>query len=363
MWLVHAGVIRFAGRHWAGTEDRGLFLRSLLRAWTGKLPWLLLAVAIVSWFLGRGSISGVLNVAVPLLVASALLSVSAIVQACQQAKRDHWRDLVVSSVGSLSRSFLPPLFYFQWGCIEALYLGFLAHAMLSSMAAVWSVMRYWRGSAGAKPIEAVYDGPLFVAIALSSWGLAGVNRWIAAYAFGDVEAGLFTLANNIAQIVPAVLGAVVLQFFQPGFYAMADTGGDTAMQRLCRRVDLITAGFAAMSLVGLFALQGVAPLLLGVLIDHRYAEAIPWIVPAGCFGITTMAGHYYHVMLLAGHRERACGWADLSCAAVLVTAVFIAGQGGQAAFKWTLLASPLLILVINRPIARGSVLRVSRPAP
>jgi hypothetical protein len=367
MWLIHAGVIRYAGRHWAGAEDRAALLRTLGHGWARKLPWLALAAAGVALAISHFEFGAATNVFFPLFIAASLLSVCALIQTAQQAARAHWQDFFISSIGSVTRSFVPPLLFFFVGSITGLYTGFCLYAACCAAVGLLSMRAYWRPKPDAQsvPVPAVYDGPLFVTIALASWTLAGLNRWLTAWAFGDAEAGLFTLASNIAQIVPAVLGATFLQYTQPGFYALADSGDADLSHRLAKRVDLTAAILCITALAALGALRLVAPWLVGPLIDQRYALALVWILPAGCFALTTMTGYFYHVMLLAGRCEKACGRVDLVTAGILAASATIAASQGQAAFRWTLILSPALIWVLTRPMARAALFakKAELPAP
>ena len=59
MWVVHAGLVKFVGRHWAATRDRSALLREVAGAALRKTPWLLLAAAVAA---GLMSVRGWLEV-------------------------------------------------------------------------------------------------------------------------------------------------------------------------------------------------------------------------------------------------------------------------------------------------------------
>jgi O-antigen/teichoic acid export membrane protein len=355
MWLVHAGVVRYVSRHWATAEDRRSLLHNVVRAWWRKGIWLVPLAAVGAADVARFDLRFAAGVFPPLLAAAGLLSAGALAQTALQAGREHWRDFAVSAGGSLTRTFAPPLLFVGLGA-AGLYAGFCVHALTVAGLGIWALRRHWVSPAPAAgrtaTLQGVYDGPLFVALAAATWGLAGVNRWIVAWAFGEATAGHFTLAGNIGLIVPAVLGAIFLQFFQPGFFALADDGSNEAGRRLGARVDAVVAGLCGAGLAGLLIVQWLAPRLVGPLIDPRYVAALDWILPAGCFGLTTAAAQFYHVMMVAIRRERACAPVDLGTAGVLVGGSVIAALQGELIFGWWLRLTPLVLIALTRPLAR-----------
>jgi len=371
MWFVHLGLVKYVGRHWAAAEDRPAFLRAVARAWVRKLPWLVGATAAgaVALSLQHGP-TGLLIF--PLLFgAAALLSIGALAQAALQAVRRHWRDLSISVVGSITRTFAPPLLYLLTGGANlALYLGFAAHTLCVAILGILaiSVNRNPAATTSTANIAPVYEGALFFRIALASWVLTGLNRWLVAFLYGDTAAGYFTLGSSIAVIIPSVLSAMFMQYFQPSFYRIGDSAEANKLAKLTRSVDLATAAFGVSAGLALLALRLAAPFLVGPLIDAKYSSALPWILPAGCFSLTTMLAYFYHVMLLAGRRETACSRVDLTTAALLIVLASVGALGGETIFSWTLTASPLLAVAVTRPMALAALIRRDesegpRPSP
>lgn len=351
VWVVHSGLSKFVGRHWAGA-DRSALLRGVVQTWARKLGWLALAAALGTLVLHRLTLLPTAVVFSALLASAALLSIAALAQTALQAAQQHWHDLGISTVGSITRTFVPPLAFAALGT-AGLFFGFAFHAAAFAFAGAIFLRGHW--PAGEKPAAAitrVYDGPLFTVLALSGWILAGQNRWLSVWFFGDVVGGLFTLASNIALIIPSLLGAVFLQFFQPRFYALADSPEAGARDQLARQVDRTAAVFCLASLATLAALRAVAPWLVGPLIAPRYAAAIPWLIPTGCFGVATATAGFYHTLLLAGRCEHACGPVELTAAAFLVMGGGVAASVSPAWFAWWLMATPLLPWLVTRPLAR-----------
>jgi hypothetical protein len=368
MWVVHAGLVKFTGRHWAGSPQRAGLWREIVASWARRLPWL--ALAAIGATLALGGRTPGLNWALgpALFIAAALLALGTLMQAALQAERAHWADCAVAVSGSVTRTFFPPLLFIGTaGTIAVLWLGFCLHTLVFAATGAWMLRRYWRAAPAAAPaapqLTAVYQGPLFIALALAGWVLSGLNRWLVAWRFGEIEAGYFTLAGAAAAIAPTVLGAVVLQYSQPVFFALGDaTPADP--RRLARRVDQAALAFAALALLAVGGVAFIAPWLVGPLINPAYRDSLHWIVPAGCFATATMTAVFYHTLLLAGHRERACGPVDLTTAGVLAAGCVVTALAGQTALSRWMMFTPLVPWLLTRPLARFYLFKpAATPAP
>ncbi|MDB6167536.1 MAG: hypothetical protein JWM88_400 [Verrucomicrobia bacterium] len=356
MWVVHAGLLKFVGRNWAAANDRPGMTHEILAAWTRRLVWLVLLALGAGIAMARTTDISPLLIGTALFISAALLSLGALAQSALQAERAHWRDCAVAASGSLSRSFLPPLLYAAAnGAAVALLAGFTVHALIMAAAGAWALGGIIVAGVGkkipARTLTAVYEGPLFVALTLALWTLTGVNRWIVAWFFGDIEAGYFTLAGGAAMIVASMLGTAAMQYVQPGLFALGD-GPETARSTLARRVDLVALAYTVVALGALAVITAFASRLVGPLISVKYVEALKWLLPAGCFGVATLVAAYYHTMLLAGRRERACAPVDLSTAAVLVIGCLGAAKLGSGWLARWLLVSPVVPWILTRTLAR-----------
>jgi hypothetical protein len=361
MWVVHAGLIKFTSRYWGQSSARASLLHELVLAFLRKLPWLVLAVVIVA-----GPIDSLhfLSVTAALIFSATFLSWTNLAQAALQSARENWRDFGVSGTGSLTRTFLPPLCYVAVSSTTlSLYAGFSLHALLVAAAGTLALRRYWRNpeTETVPQLTAVYDGPLFIGLAVTGWIMVGLNRWIVAGFFGPSAAGYFVLAGNIALIAASMPGAIFQQYFQPGIFAAPHS---TAQERraLARKMDWIAQGYCAVALSGLTLLQYIAPWFVGSLISEKYRAALPYIMPAGFFLAALVTGSFFHSMLLAGRRERACAPVDLSTAAVLATGCFLtAAVGGEPWLCRWLLIAPLVPWLLTRPLARHYLFRPTGP--
>lgn len=353
MWVVHAGLVAFMLRHWAEETNRPGLWRRVARAALRKLPWLVLAATGAAAVMAGPRWWQVLPF---VLVSAAALSCGALAQACLQAERRHWSDLLVSTGGSITRTFLPPLLYvLGGGTVMMLYGGLTLHALFFGALAWWVLRPGWprrpKPAAAETPLAGVYDGPMFSLLAVAGWVLTGLNRWLVALFFGAATAGYFTLANNIAMIVPAVLGTMLTQYFQPDFFARP-SNSEAERRQLARGVDRVALLFWMAALGGILALRLAIPWLTGTLIDLRYEAAVDFIVPAGCFFVATITGQFYHMLLLAGKRERSCAPVNLVFAASLTLGGIGAAALGRTVFNVWLMMTPALPWLLFRPMAR-----------
>lgn len=359
MWIFHSGLVKYVGRHWAASPDRKAFLRTVLVSWSKRLPWLAAASALGAFLLSKLSGFPFAPLAPTLFAAAGFLSLATLFQTALQAAQHHWRDFGVTTLSSSTRSFLPPLLFACLASATGLYLGFAIHAFVAATAAFFFCRstlapKLRDGRQGGPEIPEVYEGTLFLALAVAAWALSGLNRWLAVLALNETEAGCFTLASNISLVVPAVVGGVVQQFAQPVVFRKGDAR--EANREIARHADKLATVFFLSALALLIALRLVAPWLVGPLIDERYRAALPWLLPSGLFGATTGAIAYYSMALMALRREQACGPVELGTAALLLAGGVGFAFSGPGLFKTWLLCSPLVLLVWTRPLARRYLL-------
>ncbi len=353
MWVIYAGMIKFTARHWAAAPDKDALRRDLTRGVRRKFPSLALVCLVGTFVTGEPQWPWIYAV---LFVTAVLLSTAQLAQTALQAARQHWRDCATISAGAATRSFVPPLMYTAMGgSALALYGGYCLHALVFAAAGWWMLRGHLRsaevGPESAPLLTTVYEGPLFVVLAIVGWAGLGLTRWVSAYFFGIETTGYFVLASNIAMLVPSVLGTIFLQYFQPGFFAAASED-QAARRQLARHVDRVAMVHAALALTGLCALRAVAPLLVGPLIHETYRPTLPLMIPAGCATLALTTGYFYQSLLLAGKCERAIGYVELSAAAVLVTGTIAFALAGEAWFFRWLLVTPIVPWIVNRPLAR-----------
>lgn len=357
MWVVHAGLIKSTGRYWGESASRAQLLHELWPAFIRKLPWLTAAVAVMSVLMMRQN--GWFSFGL-LLVTATLFSATAIAQAALQSAQENWRDFAVTSTSSITRTLLPPIIYVAaGGTASALYAGLGLHALLVATLAALMLRPYWSNSRPTQPpqLTQIFNGPLFAGLALVGWIMAGLNRWIVAAFFGSATAGYFVLAGNISLIAAGLLGSIFTQYFQPALFAAPHH--TTAERRaLAQRVDRIALGYNILALTGLALLRLIAPWFIGGLINENYRASLPYIMPAGFFLTAALTHSFYHTMLVAGQREKACGPVDLSFAGLLaIGSVTTAALGGEIWWQFWLLAAPLFPAILSRSLARFYLLQ------
>lgn len=352
--VVFAGLVKFVSRQWVEPAQREGMLPAVAAAALRKLPWLLLAVLLLTWIAHPAKPAGF---ATALFAAAAFASVSQVVQTALQAARENWRDFAAGVVSATSRAFLPVLcFVLAGGGAGTLFTGFCLHAVLTAAACLWVIRRHLtRAPAGPPAITAVYEGPLFVSLAVAGWVVGGANRWITSYFFGAETAGHFTLAANLGTIPPSMLGTIALLYFQPVWFA-TPAGTPAARADLARRVDRVAACYTLLGLGVAALLRAVMPWLIGPLISPHYAASTDYLLGAGCFTTAVTTGFFFHALLLAGRCEKACGPADLSGAAILVAGAITGAALGRDWFLAWLYLSPLVPWLVNRTLARRHLL-------
>ncbi|MCF3648810.1 lipopolysaccharide biosynthesis protein [Synoicihabitans lomoniglobus] len=356
--VVFAGVTRFVVRHWAAASDRPAFVGLVGRAWQRRLGWLALAgvgTGVAMWGMGLNpGIGSAVAVGAAVFLSTALISVGAMAQSALQADRQHWRDLAVSAAGSVTRTFLPPvLFTLAGGAVLSLWTGFTLHAAVLAGMGGWLLLGrgIWRQPApSTAKLPPAYEGGMFVVLSLMGWMVMGANRWFIAGYFDAATIGYFVLASGVG-LLPAMVCTALLQYAQPGWFALGD-GSAEDRRRMTRQVDLVAIGFTVAAVAGLLGLTALGPWLIGPLIAPDYAPALAWILPTGCFGLTLGLKSLFHTQLLASHREAACAPAEITGSVILLMGGWWCARLGPEAFSNWLIASPLVALVVVRPIGR-----------
>jgi hypothetical protein len=362
--VVHAGLLKFVARHWAGTADQAGLRHFIVRAVWRKTPWLALASSVVAaclpapWWL-----------TFPVLFMTATaLTLQSLVQTALQAERANWRDFGIGLIASALRTLLPLLLYVSVAAHLGMLLGgFTLHAMLAAVAA-WFIGGWQRNdprrSLDNPVASASYDGPRFMTLAVAGWVMGASGRWVVALFFGMEEAGYFALAGNIALVVVSVLYAVVQQFVQPRLFALASTKTATPMH-LAHITDAVSLGFTVIGIAGLLACSALAPLLVGSFIGPHYASAIRWLMPAGCYHLALLGPTFSHLLLLATKRERACGPPELSAAVVILVGALGTAAFGVETFRWFAVLSPVIPWLTTRPLTQRALAKtesVDHPA-
>lgn len=357
--VVYAGLVRYVARFWAAADHAAM--RQTVRQAAGRKIFWLVLVSVLAAVVANGD--GWWRVAPFLLVSALALAVGTLAQNALQASRENWRDSGVAGFSSLLRSFAPTLCYvLAGGGMVALYTGFVLHAIGFAVAALWALRSVpaQRQDTPPPPLTSAYDGPLFTLLAAADWVIFGLNRWVVAFFYGATAAGFFSLAANLAVIVPSIMSAFVWQYFQPRLFSQPHETTEER-QRLAAKIDRVAAFVAAGTIAGLLLLRAVVPWLMGLVIGPKYAPSLDYVLPAGAFLVATSTAMIFGIMLQAGGRASACGRVGLTHSAVLAVGCIASAWVGAECFSIWLLCSPVVPWLVSRPLARHYLFKPARP--
>ena len=314
--VTHQGFIKHVQQCWTAQMPARPYLRLLFRAMGWPLAWLAAGMAIfIAYFTFSAGIAAPAGWWVWLVAVNLLAVVSAAAQAALQTEERYWTGFGVAAVGAASRSFLPPMLVMLGGSVlPMLGAGFLLHAVLFAIVAVWCLRNAWYRPS---PIEAIVPPDsvvqAFVGVGLFAWLGAAAPRWFAAEALDAEVTGYFMLATNLAMIVPASAGLIGQNYSFPALFAAGRRGASLA--ELFRLTNRTIAVVMVVTQLGLLALAACAPWLVGWLIDARYTPAVGWIMAAGGGVLATLSTPFFCNLLIARNRQQACVWLSASSTA------------------------------------------------
>lgn len=334
--LTHHGLARHAARHWPLTGDPRAYQEALIES--ARKASLLLAFLLALGLAGVASVSELPYApSLPWLLLSALTGAyGAILHAVLQTSRAYWMDCAVSCTNSIVRTGGPLVAVLAAGATAPVLLaGFaLPQAMLLA-AAWWGVLGRRLGqpqpgrSAAPAPTTAemdTYGRSFWVVGACMLIGGAQHRLW-ASICLDATELGYFTLAGNLAFVLPNVLSAALSQFLSPRLFARARFSDGQPDSSWLRTVEGSGAAFVSAALAGSYLLQWVAPWLLGLLIDPSYSGSVPYLFANGAYAAALALGHLYQLPAIAAGRPRAARRSMLGLALVLAT-----GSGATALY-------------------------------
>lgn len=355
MWLVFAGLSTALSRLWAAAVNRPALLHSVLVATLHRAGWLGLLAGSASLLVSREHWAALTLL---LFAAVLFLGLGHYAHVMLQATREHWRDLRLSAVDSITRTGLPPLLYVLSGAVPlSLPTGYMIHTLFGMLVGAWLLRTYLR-PAGKHPdvsVPDIYHGPVFLGLAIAGWVLGGANRWLVAASFGTEIAGYFTLASNIAIILPSMLGTMMVQYLQPGWFAAGHVSS-TERAALARRVDRAAGFYAAAAFALTLLLHFIMPWFIGPLVSEQYRSASIWVLGAGAFTVAVTTGRFYTSLLFAGRLESATARVELAAAGCYLLGGVLTAVLGPEWFRWWLIISPVVPWLVSRPLARRRLL-------
>jgi O-antigen/teichoic acid export membrane protein len=341
--VTHHGFVKHVQSHWtAMLQPRG-YVRLLFHAAGRPTCWLIVALVFVLLILK--TISGVpfSGALIAWLVVVNLLAVAAIAaQSALQAETRYWTAFLLSSTGSITRSFLPPLFATVAGAtLFWLSTGFLLHAIAPVAFAALLLGLHWHRPGMIPPEAAASLRPTvraFAGVGIFAWLAAAAPRWLAAAALTPADVGYFILAANLSLVVPATFGAIAFNYSFPKLFASARGGADN--RTLLRSTHGTVAVVMIGSQVGLILLLLIAPMLLGVVIDVRYAEAVGWLLATGGAALAATTTQFYHNLLLTRKLEADCLRLSVFSSALRIALMAAGCSLSMDAFHVSLIALP-----------------------
>jgi hypothetical protein len=348
--LTHHGLARHAARHWPVEGDARDYYGRLVTAARGASLFLVGLLAVVF-----SVVSKVANLpyaaTLPWLCVAALTGAyGAVLHAILQTSRAYWADCAVSCGNSLTRTGGPLLAVLAAGAsVPVLLAGFaLPQALVLAGAWWWMLGRYRdpsRLTVPASPVATSGDvgrySRSFWLVGMCTLAGGGLHRVWAAFCLDTHELGYFTLAGNLAFVLPNVLSAALSQFLYPRLFARARLTEATSSTTWLRPVEGTVAAFALVALVGTLALHLIAPRLIGVLIHPDYAGALPYLIANGGYATALALGHFYQLPSIAASRPAAAGRAMLGLVIILALGGGLTASLSPAAYLLWLTLSPL----------------------
>lgn len=351
--FTHAGVAKHAAWYWPSAPDRRRYLREVAAA--SLLPGLCLA-AITAACWGVATLAHVSWSSAPLwlclLIANLGLAYTLVFQSSLQSARQYWSDASVTLVTSIGRTFLPLLF-FAWlsPTLLGLTLGFACHAVLAGL---WAYLALRRSLPATVPVTYVQTPGFaafhrnFAAAGVLTVINTGMTRWVGARVFDPVELGYFTLASNLAMVLPNVLSGACWQYFFPRMIAAQQTpeGEARVIAILNRAMTLFLTVVVASGIV----LRLLLPLLLGHLIDRSYAPALNYVLPIFAHGTSLAICYYYQGLLHAVGRPGQAVTVTAAATLLLSGGCLLAAAHSAHTFLLWLWISPIVVLLALRPL-------------
>ena len=351
--LTHPGLINHACRYWQREKARsGSYARFLWQRSMHQLIPLTVILAGGCVALGVSQRDTTWAWAFPLLfVCNWALALNATATVASNADRRHWVLLALTSTGAVARVLLPTALVLIFSpSFGALACGFTLHALVLCGCVVALFYPAGKAAPAKAEVEAQWlrelsdYGRPFLWLGVGGWLLQFADRWIVSLFFGNEQAGLFALAASLGAFVPNLAQAALMQGVFPGVFRLADEARSEADWRaIARRCDQFTLLFLGVAVVGLLGLHWLAPHLLGVLIDQRYARSVGMVFAAGLAAVTVQVNQFHYMLLQGQHNS-----AGMVKVMLVVAGIKTAGSILAAMISWQAF---LIWLVLSAPIA------------
>lgn len=348
--LTHHGLARHAARHWPlegnPREYYDTWLAAARRTSLLLLGLLLLALA------GLSATNDIpFGRTLPWLCIAALTGAyGALLHAVLQTSRAYWSDCAASCANSVARTGGPLLALWIAGVtVPVLLAGFAVPQALVLLAAWWWLLgRRLPPTQPRSPAKPGIDPPDVSTYARAFWWIgactlvgAGLHRAGAAVCLDAVELGYFTLAGNLAFVIPNVLSAALSQFLYPRLFAHARRDEAAPPSTWLRPVAITAVIFSVIAWGSTLALHALAPRLMGPLIDPDYAGALPYLIANGGYATALALGHFAQLPAIAAGRPHAARRAMIGLVVLLAAGSGVTALVSPDAYVLWLTLSPL----------------------
>ncbi len=353
--LTHHGLARHVARHWPLEGNPAAYRTAALAA--ARRATLLLVGLLAVGFAGLSAVLELPFAAgLPwLCLAGVTGAYGALLHAVLQTQRAYWTDCAASCANSLARTGGPLLAVLAAGATVPVLLAGFALPQALVLLVAWIVTLGWpvRKPLPVEPAagdatsaeDLGHYGRAFWLVGACTLAGGGLHRLGAAFCLDAIELGFFTLAGNLAFVLPNVLSAALSQFLYPRLFARARLDAEAPAGRWLRPVEACAAAFALAALAGTLALHFLAPRLVGVLIHPDYAGALPYLIANGGYATALALGYFYQLPAVASGRPGEAGRAMLGLVALLAAGGGLAALHSPAAYVLWLTLCPLAALL------------------
>ncbi|GAB1490086.1 hypothetical protein MASR2M8_25430 [Opitutaceae bacterium] len=349
--ITHHGLARHAARHWTDEAAGAGYTPFLVKAALIRTIPLAVLLAATLALVGPSGIA--FGPTFPWLLAGGLTGAfAALSHTILQTTRRYWADCAFSCANSISRSGGPILAILAAGTsTTALIIGFVLPQILALAAAVlWLLARvsniqpvpHSRGSGDVSLSR--YDRDFWL-LGLCTLAGGGLHRWIAASCLDSAQLGYFTLAGNIAFVLPNIASAAALQYIYPRLYARARMSPGDPASSYWKPTAVAAATFLILSLSGVTVLSFATPLLIGNLIHEGYWAAATYIIPTGFFGTAIALTNIALLPHLAIERTTRAACLFLLVIAIIAIGGFISAQSSAQSLSAWLASTPLIAII------------------
>lgn len=367
--VTHSGIVNHAMRYWQRERgNAGIYARFLWAAsWRGLIPLAVLLFVVVASECAIEKNSLWFQIFPWLLIGGMAMAILSIATGALNADGKLWAVFFATGLASAARILVPiGLVVLMGATFNVLSAGFAAHGIV--LVGCFLVMfRRTPNASEQSPelaerwkIELKEYGRPFVILGIGAWLLQSADRWVVKLFFGDEQAGLFALAFNMGAIIPTFVVGGIMQRVFPEIFRQADHAKSSEeWRRIARRCDGATGIFLVVTLVGLWVLKALSPLLTGWLIGPKYIPALAMLFPAGLAMVTSQINQFYYLILQGQHNSAGIAKVMTIVASLKTLGSLVAASISWPVFLGWLVVSAPLFGILGRFLIRKMALTES----